>query len=138
MKICTICSLEYEPYGQRCSYCRQCRREYDREYHRNKSVEAKLRKQKLQRERHNFNRDFVWNYLLENPCETCGEGDPIVLEFDHVDQSTKEFEISAMYGYALEKIVNEISKCRVLCANCHRRHTYSQLGWYTPSINNAS
>ena len=74
----------------------------------------------------------VWDYLLANPCVQCGEADPTVLEFDHIDQLTKEYSISAMLTRKMgwDRIEKEINKCRVLCANCHRRHTAKQLGWY--------
>jgi acetate kinase len=82
------------------------------------------------------NQKFVYNYLLDHPCVTCGENDPIVLEFDHIDQSTKTDEVCNMVkqSSAIETIANEISKCRVLCCNCHRRHTYHQLGHTSKSF----
>lgn len=74
-------------------------------------------------------RDKVLEYLLEHPCQICGEKDPIVLDFDHIDPSTKYKTISKLLSghYGWNKIKSEIDKCRVLCANCHRRHTYVQL-----------
>ena len=63
-------------------------------------------------------------------CVVCGEDDPAVLEFDHVDQSTKDKAVSNMVVNSIAKIKTEIEKCRVLCANCHKRHTATQLGWY--------
>jgi len=83
--------------------------------------------QKRQRER---TRIKLTEYLSNNPCEVCGEDDPIVLEFDHIDPSNKYRTISRMISghTSWDKILNEISKCRVLCANCHRRRTYKQQG----------
>jgi hypothetical protein len=60
----------------------------------------------------------------------CGESDPIVLDFDHVC-GTKILEISRMIrGYAWAAIWAEIQKCEVRCANCHRRKTSKQFGYY--------
>lgn len=75
-------------------------------------------------------RGLILEYLQLHPCVVCGEDDPIVLEFDHIDQATKTKEISKyLSGHAgWDKVKDEIDKCRVLCANCHRRHTYKQLG----------
>lgn len=65
---------------------------------------------------------YVLSYLAAHPCVDCGEDDPVVLEFDHV-QTDKVASISDLVhkGYKLELIVAEIEKCEVRCANCHRR-----------------
>ena len=70
-------------------------------------------------------REYVWSYLLTHPCGECGEGDPSVLEFDHV-RGIKRTGVMKLVrdGYSLKIIQKEISKCVVLCANCHKRKTY--------------
>ena len=70
-------------------------------------------------------RTKLLEYLLDHPCKKCGEDDPIVLDFDHVNRASKEVAISNMIrgGFAWERILAEIKKCQVLCANCHRRKT---------------
>lgn len=74
--------------------------------------------------------DHIIRYLLNNPCIDCGETDPIVLEFDHRDRSTKVGAIGSLRrNSSLEKIKEEIAKCDVRCANCHRRRTAKQFGW---------
>ena len=74
----------------------------------------------------------MFAYLHEHPCVDCGETDIAVLEFDHRSQATKELRVSALVcqGYKWETIKTEIDKCDVRCANCHRRRTAIQLGWY--------
>lgn len=49
-------------------------------------------------------------------------------DFDHLDPSTKEHDISRMgvQKYREEQILSEIRKCRLLCCNCHRLHTIKQ------------
>jgi hypothetical protein len=73
----------------------------------------------------------VWEYLAEHPCVDCNESDPIVLEFDHV-RGIKHKAICQLISYHVswERILEEIAKCDVRCANCHRRRTAKQLGWY--------
>ena len=130
MKKCNNCQNEYECYGSRHKFCRDCKREYDRKYYANKSKEEKDKKVKLQYIRRNKNRLWVYNYLLENPCVVCDEKDPVVLDFDHIDKDQKEFCISDNMGMSLKRLQAEIAKCQVLCANCHRRRTAEQFGWY--------
>jgi hypothetical protein len=77
--------------------------------------------------RRDRNRRLVWNYLAEHMCVVCGETDPVVLEFDHVGRKDRDI------GWLIPasgtvRILAEIEKCRVLCANCHRRHTAAQYG----------
>ena len=75
-------------------------------------------------------REYVYDHLSTHPCENCGESDPMVLEFHH--KYDKEYSISVMLngGYPIHKIQEEISKCSILCANCHRRVTMTERGWY--------
>lgn len=111
--------------------CRTCRREYDREYWLNTQARMGSRKRDRQRVIHRRNKDHVWAWLLAHPCVICGEADPVVLEFDHIDPSTKSCDVSTLlHTGALSTIDKEIAKCRVLCANCHRRHTALVGGWY--------
>ncbi len=69
-------------------------------------------------------------YLLLHPCVDCGEPDPIVLEFDHRDRSTKGTTVANIMRYsAWSQVEAEIRKCDVRCANRHRRRTARQMGW---------
>lgn len=73
---------------------------------------------------------MVLVYKATHPCVGCGERDPIVLDFDHREQSEKLFQIADGMRYAPAKIMAEIAKCDVLCANCHRRRTAKQMMYY--------
>lgn len=56
-------------------------------------------------------------------CEQCGESHPDCLDFHHNDPAQKEmclYQISSS-GWGQKRILNEVAKCRVLCANCHRK-----------------
>lgn len=55
-------------------------------------------------------------------CTRCGERDPACLDFHHIDPSKKSFNIGVQLGsYSLKRVQNELLKCQVLCANCHRK-----------------
>ena len=73
-------------------------------------------------------RSLITSYLAENHCVDCGESDPVVLEFDH--QRDKDFAISkaVQMRIGVKRLVAEIAKCVVRCANCHRRKTYREGG----------
>jgi hypothetical protein len=78
------------------------------------SLSKKPRKQRIKEE---FNE---WKKTLK--CSRCGIKDHRVLEFHHTNPSEKEYAVSNMIerGLGKEKLNKEISKCDVLCANCHR------------------
>jgi hypothetical protein len=60
-------------------------------------------------------------------CLICGENDPVVIDFHHLNVNEKERLIYEFVngGRSWEKIILEIKKCVPLCANCHRKvHKY--------------
>jgi len=75
-------------------------------------------------------RKKLLEFLSEKKCIDCGEKDPIVLDFDHVNANVKFKSISRMMSghYSWQSLMTEIKKCEIRCANCHRRKTYVQLG----------
>ena len=103
------------------------RRKYNRDWYANSSVESKERKMRLQKERKQRIAAKVCEYKANHPCVDCGEPDPIVLQFDHVNDD-KEFNIAdaAGNGVSWKIILKEIAKCEVRCANCHIRITYKR------------
>jgi hypothetical protein len=60
-------------------------------------------------------------------CVVCGERHPATFEFHHRDPSTKVKAVSVLVntGATQERIIEEIMKCDVLCANCHRKHHWN-------------
>ena len=117
-----MCEKKYEDYGQRCSLCKECKRIYNRKVHKNRSVEAKQRKLKLQKERVLKNRIKLYKYFLENPCSACGESRVPCLQFHHSDcrkLGEKKFNIADTMSKSCDNIKKLINKCILLCANCH-------------------
>src|SRR3984893_16841806 len=77
----------------------------------------------------------LFRYFAAHPCVDCGENDPIVLEFDHLDGATKSFDIGAGLTYrAWDSILAEIDKCEDVCANCHRRRTAQRRGSFRAQL----
>ena len=75
-------------------------------------------------------RGRLLNFLSTKSCITCGEKDYRVLDFDHTNQKRKFKSVSDMRSghYSWQSVYAEIYKCKIRCANCHRRKTYKQLG----------
>ena len=55
-------------------------------------------------------------------CSICGYDKCVeALEFHHLDSSGKDFGISDKgYTRSWEKVKEELDKCLLVCANCHR------------------
>jgi hypothetical protein len=61
-------------------------------------------------------------------CERCDEDyHPNVFDFHHYDDTLKAFGVSqANMQRSWARLVAEVDKCHLLCANCHREvHTYN-------------
>lgn len=59
-------------------------------------------------------------------CVDCGYNEhPAALHFDHV-RGKKKFVISQSVGVSWERVLEEIKKCEVRCANCHAIRTQTQ------------
>lgn len=124
-------NLRNRKMGVRRTICKLCSRsetkrhyENHKQYYKNKakSHDEKTRKQ---------NHDIVFQHLLMYPCVDCGESDPVVLEFDHV-RGSKKFDISwgIINVTKSEKLIEEMNKCEIRCANCHKRKTTKQFKWW--------
>lgn len=70
----------------------------------------------------------VVNEYKKDGCAKCGEKRIYVLDFHHIDPSTKDNTITRMSTkYSLDRLKKEIDKCVVLCANCHREFHHLNL-----------
>jgi hypothetical protein len=77
----------------------------------------------------------VTEHLTENPCVDCGERDLRTLDFDHRDPALKRLGVAQMVlgGWTWAAVAEEIAKCDVRCANCHRVRTAEAFGWWKQS-----
>ena len=90
---------------------------YQRYYYKNRKSEIS-RTQKRTRELKTWFKD----YKKSLECEKCGEDHPACLDFHHKEE--KDFSISEMISrnnFSRQRIKEEIEKCSVVCANCHRK-----------------
>tara|TARA_Y100000310_G_scaffold262645_1_gene272372 strand:+ start:3582 stop:3953 length:372 start_codon:yes stop_codon:yes gene_type:complete len=63
------------------------------------------------------------NYKRTLKCEFCAEDYPSCLDFHHRDPTKKEGNICQLVhrGWGWDRLMREVKKCQVLCANCHRK-----------------
>lgn len=145
MRVCTKCHIakedsEYFFKNKQTkklhTQCKQCYKEHRQTYynaHYSKYRELYLQRAIKQREklRTTFRKNMLI-FLKDKRCVECGEDDIRTFEFDHLNPADKSFDISqsVRLGYSWDNVVKEISKCRILCANCHKKHTSIQFDWY--------
>ena len=87
-------------------------------YKKNKSYYANKRSQ-----RQKNIRAFINDYKSGLKCKKCPENHISCLDFHYKNPDEKETTIANMHrtGWKRERILKEIKKCIVLCANCHRK-----------------
>ena len=67
------------------------------------------------------------DFKKELSCTACGENHPATLDFHHVKREKTNRKVHKLVGNgALTKAFEEIKKCIVLCANCHRKHHWEE------------
>lgn len=107
------------------THCKDCQLEYKRShYERNKDdyLKKSYARKKAYRE------EFL-DFLKTQKCKDCGNDDYRVFEFDHLYD--KKFDISRKIGgQTLSSLMEEIEKCDIVCANCHRIRTCIRGNWY--------
>lgn len=143
MKICKLCNVEKEfdefykrnsNSAGRIAICKSCSKTKNKEYYQDDNHKLAIRETETAIRL--SKRKFLLKFYQENPCIDCGEKDPVVLELDHV-RGNKIMAVGAMAthgGVSLEKLKEEIAKCEVRCANCHRRKTAKDQNWYADLI----
>lgn len=108
--------------GVRQSHCNQCQRNYTKEHYcKNKSYYLnKARKHDQKRI------DWLREYKEGKPCTDCGIIYPFyVMQFDHLRDKIESVSLMARL-VGKDKLLEEINKCELVCANCHAIRTYTR------------
>jgi hypothetical protein len=107
--------------------CRECQRRYLRQHY-----EANRAYYLAKAHRANVRRYAEVRALLRSlknlPCADCGVQYPAwVMDFDHI-RGDKRFDVGTGVRRSLAVLLEEIAKCEVVCANCHRERTHRRAG----------
>lgn len=110
-KRCTICNIIkpvtdfYLINNRLMSFCKQCQKEKERKRYKEKA-------------------QILIDFKKTLSCKKCGETRFYLFDFHHRNPLEKDFAISDNPRASLDSIKDELSKCDVLCANCHREWHY--------------
>lgn len=99
--------------------CRQCYNAKTTKWYR----ENRERRQQAANERNRKRKAEMVNHF-GGKCHDCGGVFPqCVYEFHHLDPSQKDVNPSAALSWSKDRMWDELNKCVMLCANCHKvRH----------------
>lgn len=133
MKTCTKCriekpAIEFAKNSRKKDglqdWCKSCKNGHHRDYYgKNKSQfvnYAEKRKREM----------VAWlQELKTNPCSDCGgKFHPVAMQWHHRDAGTKIENVSNLIRYgSRQRVLDEIAKCDLLCANCHAVRTHATI-----------
>lgn len=110
------------------SICIKCRAEIDRErYERTRGTQAR---RQTKREFKRSRSDWLRSLKAGRPCTDCGKVlPPEAMQWDHRPGTEKIGDVSTLTGLSMQRILDEIAKCDLVCTNCHIMRTASRAGW---------
>ena len=132
MKICAKCQNEFPIYHKiGTKYHNLCHRKFcltcsPFKAHNTRDItkEREVKKKKTSYEsvklfRHRKKEKAVT--YLGGKCRICGYSKSIfAMDFHHLDPEQKDFSICSKSSWGFERLKEELDKCALLCANCHR------------------
>ena len=103
-------------------------KEYHKEYHKKWYQINKINRRNQIQLRKDKTKVWIVNYKKDLVCSICGENHPATLDFHHRDRELKDNSIAVAVrdGWSIDRLKLEISKCDVLCSNCHRKLHYDE------------
>lgn len=121
---CKVEDCNETEFASRNRLCKKHHNEYTREhYQKNKEgykERARERKRQLVAK--------VSEIKASTPCADCGIKYPsYVMDFDHLPQFEKVADVTALIRLGgWKRVFDEIAKCEIVCANCHRVRTHER------------
>lgn len=123
MKKCIICSKELQ--GNQRKFCSGACKQ--KSHWKEKKTQSNTYHSQTIRA---LSRKLKYVNLLGGCCSVCGYNKNLAaLEFNHLDPSLKLFQLDVRrFSNTNEKtLLEEVNKCNLLCANCHREHHYLEM-----------
>lgn len=128
MKICNTCKMELDESRFTTknkekqilsSKCKSCVNAYSKEHY---IKNPDIYKSKANKHREKQKKDYrqLIDSVKSIGCYFCSEKTLCCLDFHHSD-GDKEHNVASMTRHSIELVQKEISKCIVVCSNCHRK-----------------
>ena len=132
---CWVCEKEFDVYPSRYELCkhkrffcsRACKDSAQVKTPEERTETALMCNRRARDSRYVERRALIDGVKLKNGCADCGYRDhPEALQFDHRVPLEKEFAIGVGWNMGLGRLLKEMAKCAVRCANCHAVRTAAQ------------
>ena len=116
---------------RRSPVCKTCKNAYNRTHYTEHTQVYKERKAT----RKSDTRHWYEQLKAALRCNRCPENHPATIHFHHIDRKSKEINLcnAITYGWSKERILAEIAKCEVLCANCHAKEHWKE-EYHLPTV----
>lgn len=100
------------------------KREASRRHYVNNKEKVKAKVQAYK----NKKKEEWWEYKKTLSCTRCGASHPAIIDFHHVDRNDPDkHKVHQLFQSGkYKKAYEEIKKCLILCANCHRIHHWEE------------
>ena len=109
--------------GCRCDDCRIAHNSKNLEYKKNNSERTKQQQNDFAKKQREQVKQ-VLDVLKGLPCTDCGNRfPPECMDFDHIENNKFKGVAQLAKVYNLAKVIDEVAKCELVCANCHRIRT---------------
>ena len=96
---------------------KQKQKEAQQQYYQNKKELYRSNLKENRKER----TSFIQEIKKTKKCTVCGEDNYLCLDFHHLKNKEDTLSAAARNCWTHERILLEIEKCEVVCANCHRK-----------------
>lgn len=127
-KICSRCQVDKEliafairkdgRYG-RTSECKECHQKNSKAKY---NEQERIRVRADTERRRKIAREYVAELKAKSKCKCGYKG--AALQFHHLGNKDTEVSRAVGDGWSLERLIKEIEKCVIMCANCHiEEHT---------------
>jgi hypothetical protein len=140
LKPCKDCNISYEPECMDFDHLKDKIKNVSRMFIENYSKEDVLKEiekcdlvcvlchnkrtyDRVIRTKFKYNRNInIINSAKNVPCAICNKKyESYNMQFDHIDPKLKYNNVCNLKSSKVDVLLNEISKCQILCALCHRR-----------------
>jgi hypothetical protein len=136
IRCCARCQIEKtlenfsnKSAGRKNSYCKDCQSLYGKKHYAANSKKYMARAKNWNREYQRKKKMVLW-ILKSGACVDCNRKfSPWCMDYDHLGNEEKTMNVGTLVALriGIKRMFDEIEKCELTCARCHRKRTYKRM-----------